>query len=76
MTKCALCGTGINPTASGVAQRVVAWELKATASSRKSGSDIIGRQQLQEFACPRLHPSREGRTEPRPRFDDPVNRAT
>jgi hypothetical protein len=53
MTKCALCGTGINPTASGVAQRVVAWELKATASSRKSGSDIIARHQLQEFACPR-----------------------
>jgi hypothetical protein len=53
MTKCALCGTGINPTASGVAQRVEAWELKATASSRKSGSDIIGRQQRQEFACSR-----------------------
>jgi hypothetical protein len=52
MTACALCGTGINPTAPGVAQRVIAWEVKATAASRKSGSDIIDRQQRPEFACP------------------------
>jgi hypothetical protein len=52
MTKCSFCGTGINPASPGVAQRVVAWELKATAASRKSGSDIIDRQQRPEFACP------------------------
>jgi hypothetical protein len=50
--KCALCGTGINPTAQGVGQKVTGWEVKAIAASRKSGSDIIGRQQVPEFACP------------------------
>jgi hypothetical protein len=52
MTKCALCGTGVNPLAHGVGQKVTGWEVKAIAASRKSGSDIVGRQQLPEFACP------------------------
>lgn len=50
MTRCALCGTAVNPLDPNTHQRVIGWERRATASSRKSGSDIVCREQLQEFA--------------------------
>lgn len=50
MTRCAECGQPVNPAAQGVFQRVQGWESKATGASRKSGSDIVCREQLQEFA--------------------------
>jgi hypothetical protein len=50
MTKCAECGEPVNPIDPGVFQRVRGWERKATSASRKSGSDIVCREQLQEFA--------------------------
>lgn len=32
-------------------RRVVGWERKAHSESRKGGSDIVLREQLDEFAC-------------------------
>jgi hypothetical protein len=47
---CALCNQLVNPTDPSTHQRVIGWERRATAASRKSGSDIVCREQLQEFA--------------------------
>jgi hypothetical protein len=47
---CTFCGEPIVPATAY--QRVMGWERKATSASRKGGSDIALREQLQEFACP------------------------
>lgn len=50
MTNCAECRKPVNPADPNTYQRVIGWERKALASSRKSGSDIVLREQRQEFA--------------------------
>lgn len=50
MTKCAECGQPLNPLDPNVYQRVQGYERKAIGASRKSGSDIVCRSPLQEFA--------------------------
>lgn len=50
MTRCAECGEPVNPLDPSTYQRVQGWERKATATSRKSGSDIVCREAQQEFA--------------------------
>jgi hypothetical protein len=50
MTRCAECGQPVNATDPNTYQRVQGWERKATAASRKSGSDIVLREPRQEFA--------------------------
>lgn len=52
MTKaCHYCGSQVDPTAPDVWHRVIGWERKATAASRRSGSDIALREPFEEFAC-------------------------
>lgn len=50
MICCAECGKQVNPADPNTYQRVAGWERKATSASRKSGSDIVCREQHQEFA--------------------------
>jgi len=47
--RCAFCGRQIDP-ASQTWRRVVGWEKKATAETRRGGSDIVFRQPLDEYA--------------------------
>jgi len=51
MPACHYCKTPIDPQSSRVWRRVHGWERKATASSRKSGSDITLRQPSEVYAC-------------------------
>ena len=48
--ECALCHEPVDPLSRFTYRRIVGWERKATASSRKSGSDIALREPLDEFA--------------------------
>lgn len=50
MTRCELCGELVNPIDPNTHQRVTGWERRAAAGSRKSGSDIVCREQQQAFA--------------------------
>jgi len=54
---CYFCGKPVNPLARETWCRVDAWERKAQGQSRRGGSDIALRRQLEEFAhsaCIRL----------------------
>lgn len=48
---CHYCGTDVDPLSRYTWRRVTGWELKASAASRKGGSDIAARESLEEFAC-------------------------
>ena len=48
--ECALCREPVDPLSQFTYRRIVGWERKATASSRKSGSDIALREPRDEFA--------------------------
>jgi hypothetical protein len=50
MTNCAECGKPVNPADPNVYQRIQGYERKALAASRKSGSDIVCRSPVQQFA--------------------------
>jgi hypothetical protein len=50
VTVCVYCGEPLD-SLRGVYQRVTGWERKAAAASRRGGSDIVLRQQLDEWAC-------------------------
>jgi hypothetical protein len=52
MAVCTYCGDPIDPRGAGtVYRRVVGWERKSKAASRKAGSDIVLREARDEFAC-------------------------
>lgn len=44
------CGRPLNPNAPDACRRVAGWERKASGDSRKSGSDILHREPLDEWA--------------------------
>lgn len=48
---CFYCQTPVNALAPSTYRRVVGWERKALAASRKSGSDIALREPRDEYAC-------------------------
>lgn len=48
---CSYCGGPMDPSSPLVWRLVVGWERKATAQSRKSGSDIVLRQPREKYAC-------------------------
>jgi len=50
-TACFYCGEPVDPFSRFTWRRVVGWERKATAVSRKSGSDIALREPRDEYAC-------------------------
>jgi hypothetical protein len=46
------CGREVDPLSPNTYRRVAGWERKAIAATRKSGSDIVGREPLgEDFAC-------------------------
>jgi len=59
--QCAYCGDPVDPTSRFIWHRVVGWERKAQAGSRKSGSDIALREPRDEYACNACIASRKGR---------------
>lgn len=48
--QCAYCGEPVDPSSRFTWRRVVGWERKAVAMSRKSGSDIALREPRDEYA--------------------------
>lgn len=50
---CFYCGESVDPLAHTTYRRVVGWERKAFAESRRGGSDIVLRELRDEYACPR-----------------------
>jgi hypothetical protein len=48
---CTYCGGVVDLQPGQHYQRTVGWERKSQAASRKSGSDIVLREQRDEFAC-------------------------
>jgi hypothetical protein len=50
--RCSFCLQPVDPAARTTYRRVEGWERKALADSRRSGSDIVLRQPLDEYACP------------------------
>lgn len=51
MTACTYCGDPVDLQHDTVYRRVVGWERKSKAASRKAGSDIVLREARDEFAC-------------------------
>lgn len=49
--RCHYCSVPVDPTDRRTYRRVVGWERKALASSRRSGSDIVLRETRDEYAC-------------------------
>ena len=51
---CSRCPAPVMPDAPGTLRRVIAWERKATAASRRSASDIVLREPVEpaEYLCP------------------------
>jgi len=49
---CFYCGGQVDPLARSTWRRVVGWERKALAESRRGGSDIVLRESRDEYACP------------------------
>ncbi len=49
---CHFCGEPVDAVSRTTWRRVVGWERKAQASTRKSGSDIALREPRDEYACP------------------------
>ena len=66
MTRCHFCNEPVDPDY--VYRRILGWERKAVAASRRGGSDIVLRQKIDEYACDRcvfrlqhdLSPMQEG----------------
>ena len=52
MSACTYCGKTVDPLAQETWRRVVGWERKAIAETRKGGSDIALREARDEYACP------------------------
>jgi len=50
--QCTYCGREVDPRAQSTYRRVVGWERKAFAASRRGGSDITLREPRDEYACP------------------------
>ena len=49
---CVYCHHSVDPSDPGVYQRVIGWERKAFAASRRGGSDIVLRENMVDtFAC-------------------------
>jgi hypothetical protein len=48
---CSYCGEPIDPFSKFTWRRIEGWERKATAESRRSGSDIALREPRDEYAC-------------------------
>lgn len=48
---CAFCGHPVDPAAPGTWRRVIGWERKGIADSRRGGSDITLREPRDEWAC-------------------------
>lgn len=48
---CFYCGESVDPNSRFTWHRVVGWERKAVAASRRSGSDIALRESRDEYAC-------------------------
>ena len=48
---CHYCGDPVDPTKRNVWRRVIGWERKALSATRRGGSDIAGREPLNEHAC-------------------------
>ena len=48
---CTFCGEPVDPLSPYTWRRVIGWERKAQAQSRKSGSDIALREARDEYAC-------------------------
>lgn len=48
---CSFCSKPVDPFSRFTWRRVVGWERKAAAASRKSGSDIALREPRDEYAC-------------------------
>jgi hypothetical protein len=48
---CNFCGFEVAPGDGSTYQRVMGWERRALEPSRRGGSDIVLREQLQVFAC-------------------------
>ena len=51
MRTCSLCGKPVDPASKQTYRRVQGWEKRSLSSSRRSGSDIVLREQVGEFAC-------------------------
>lgn len=49
-SRCVYCGGAVDPLARDTWRRVVGWERKAQAATRKSGSDIALREPRDEYA--------------------------
>jgi len=49
---CFYCREPIDPLDRSVWRRVVGWERKGFAESRRGGSDIVLREPRDEYACP------------------------
>jgi hypothetical protein len=49
---CTYCKRPVDPRAQTTYRRVLGWERKALARSRRGGSDITLRESRDEFACP------------------------
>ena len=49
---CHLCGQPVDTGSKSTYRKVTGWERKAWADSRKSGSDIVLREPLDEYAHP------------------------
>jgi hypothetical protein len=47
---CTYCGKPVDLAARSTLRRVVGWERKAAAASRKAGSDVVMREPRDEYA--------------------------
>jgi hypothetical protein len=48
---CSFCGKEVNPAGHDVFQKVEAWQRPGRGVSGKSGSSLVLRQTVEEFAC-------------------------
>jgi hypothetical protein len=51
-TACHYCTLPVDPDAPSTYRRIEGWERRALGVSRRGGSDITLREQLDVFACP------------------------
>lgn len=51
LANCTHCHTPLDPDAHTTYTRVLAWERKSATPSRRSGSDLVLRERLEEYAC-------------------------
>lgn len=50
MTSCSLCSKPVDPSSRSTLQRIAGWERRAIGEHRRSGSDIVLRERVEEFA--------------------------